>query len=90
MNAMQAKAIKTAVKSGFTYAGDSIFTSLRAGKAVINALVSGGFLEFEANGFGGQYVPTSKARDFVAYGPHSVSPTQREGERHGSTSRTHH
>ncbi|MBR8344691.1 hypothetical protein [Burkholderia ambifaria] len=72
MNATQIKAIKEVVKSGFTYAGDSIFTSVRAGRSAINALVANEFLKFEANEFGGQYVPTSKARDYVTFGPHSV------------------
>lgn len=72
MNATQIKAVKTAVKSGFTYAGDSIFKSVRAGKQAIAALVAGGFLEFEANEYGGQYIPTNKARDFVMYGPNAV------------------
>lgn len=69
MDTTQTKALKEAVKSGFTYVGDSIFKSVRAGKVAIGALVSEGFLEFEQNAFGGQYVPTNKARDFVAYGP---------------------
>lgn len=72
MNATQIKAVNEAVKTGFTYAGDSIFKSLRSGKTAIAALVASDFLTFEENAYGGQYVPTNKARDFVKYGPNAI------------------
>ncbi|WP_175837062.1 hypothetical protein [Burkholderia anthina] len=72
MNATQKATIQTAVKTGFTYAADSIFKSVRAGKAAIGALVRDGFLEFERNEYGGQFVPTNKARDYVKYGEFAV------------------
>ena len=72
LNATQIKAVNEAVKAGFTYAADSIFKSVRAGKQAISALVSEGFLAFEENEFGGQYVPTNKARDYVKFGEFSV------------------
>lgn len=72
MNATQITAVNAAVKTGFTYAADSLFKSVRAGKAAISALVADGFLEFEANEFGGQYVPTDKARTFVQFGKFAV------------------
>jgi hypothetical protein len=68
LNATQKKTIKEAVKSGFTYYGDSFFTSLAAGKRAINSLQHSGFLVFESNDYGGQYRPTQKALDFVEYG----------------------
>lgn len=72
MNATQTKAVNEAVKAGFTYAADSIFKSVRAGKQAINALVADGYLELEANDFGGQYIATDKARTFVRFGKFAV------------------
>jgi hypothetical protein len=49
------------------------FSSLFAQASKLSAaMVSAGLLEFEANAYGGQYIPTSKARDFVMYGQHAV------------------
>ena len=68
LNSTQQKTIKEAVKSGFTYYGDSFFSSFQSAKRAINSLERSGFLVFESNGFGGKYRPTQKARDFVTYG----------------------
>lgn len=67
MNATQIATIQSAVKTGFTFAADSIFKSVRAGKTAIGVLVKAGYLEFEENEYGGQYIPTIAARDFVTY-----------------------
>lgn len=68
MNATQKTAIETAVKTGFTFASDSVFKSVRSGKQAITSLVNAGYLEEEKNEFGTQYNPTKAARDFVTYG----------------------
>lgn len=68
MNATQTAAVKSAVKHGFTFSGDSFFKSYRAGKAAISALVAKGYLDVKTNEYGIEYVPTNKAQDFVKYG----------------------
>lgn len=68
MNATQIAAVKSAVKHGFTFTGDSLFKSFRAGKVAISVLVSKGYLEAKSNEYGTEYIPTERAQDFVKYG----------------------
>lgn len=68
MNATQKETIKAAVKTGFTFKGDSHFKTFRSAKTAITALVKSGYLVAEQNSFGTQYVPTLAAKDLVTYG----------------------
>lgn len=72
LNKTQIKAVSAAVKTGFTYNADSVYSSVAAGKKAINSLVKEGFLLFEDNSYGGQYVPTDKAYTYVKYGKYAV------------------
>lgn len=69
MTKIEAKTIKTAVKAGFTFSGDSIFSSYTQAKRTLNSLVRGGYLKAETDDDGRTaYVPTDAARDFSQYG----------------------
>lgn len=68
LNATKIAAIKSAVKTGFTYQADPCFKSPAAGQRAIKALVREGYLEKVENEFGGQYEPTEAARDYVTHG----------------------
>lgn len=69
MNKTESKAIKTAVKSGFTFVGDSIFSTYTQGKRALNSLVRAGYLEATTDKEGRtEYTPTEAARYFVQYG----------------------
>ena len=69
MNKTQEKAIQAAVKTGFTFAGDSIFSTYAQAKRALNSLVRLGYLEAETDKDGRtEYKPTDFARDFVKYG----------------------
>lgn len=67
LNVTQAKAVRMAVKHGFTWTGDS-FPTYRAAKNAIVALVTRGYLVAQVDEFGVKYTPTQTARDFVTYG----------------------
>lgn len=68
LTATKIAAIKSAVKSGFTYQADTCFKTPKAGQCAIQSLVREGYLEKVENEFGGQYEPTEAARDYVIYG----------------------
>lgn len=68
LNATQKQALNNAVKTGFTFAGDSFFKSYRSAKAALNSLVTAGFLLEEKDEYGTSYKPTDAGRDFVEFG----------------------
>lgn len=68
LNATQKQAIASAVKTGFTFAGDSFFKTFRSAKIALTSLVAAGYLTEKKDEYGVSYLPTEAARDFVAYG----------------------
>lgn len=69
MNKTEYKAIAEAVKSGFTFTGDSIFSTFAQAKRALNSLARKGYLEAETDKEGRtQYLPTKQAIDFIKYG----------------------
>ena len=69
MNKTETKAIQIAVKTGFTFSGDAIFSSYAQAKRTLNSLVRAGYLSAENDRDGRtEYKPTDAARDFVNYG----------------------
>lgn len=69
MNKTEIKAIKIAVKDGFTFAGDSFFSTYIQAKRTLNSLVRNGYLMVEKDIEGRtSYIPTDAAHDFVQYG----------------------
>lgn len=69
MNKTEIKTVNSAVKHGFTFTGDSFFSSFIQAKRTVNSLIRKGYLiaKSDARGFT-EYLPTETARDFVKYG----------------------
>lgn len=63
MNATQTRALQEALKFGWAAGSDSYFSSYRASKMALSALVKSGHLTPVVNEYGTQYEPTEKARE---------------------------
>lgn len=70
MTKVEKQTIQSAVKFGFTFSGDSFFSSYLQAKRVLNKLVKQGYLTIKKDERENksEYLPTKEARDFVKYG----------------------
>lgn len=69
MTKIQIKALRDAVKTGFTFVGDSIYSTRTQARRAINSLVREGYLEPKVDSDGRtEYLPTELAWDFVRWG----------------------
>lgn len=69
MNKTEIATVKNAVRTGFTFSGDSIFRTFAQAKRALSSLVRQGYLTAHTDTEGRtEYKPTDAARDFVTYG----------------------
>lgn len=69
MNKTEKNVVINAAKTGFTFAGDSIFSSFIQAKRALNSLVRQGYLAKKEDKEGRiEYIPTEQAFDYIKYG----------------------